>query len=160
MTIETIILDCLKKHIKGLSKDNEEFLKGISEYAQDNNMNSLLKENSPLEITEFLVSAFLDPFFKMPSKMVNTYFESYSLVKEFKILSNSIFELAKNKMQSHDVSLSENLEKRVIDCISEIYSKKELESIFAAEVSDVILEIDYIRGRTDKYSVRLSRTVR
>lgn len=160
MTIETIMLACLKKHVKGLPEENEEFLKGISEYAYDNNMSSFLKEDSTLEITEFLVTAFLDPFFKMPSKMVNTYFENYSLVKKFKMLSNSVFELAKGKMQSHDVSLSENLEKQVIDCISEIYSKNEFESIFSAEISDVIMEMDFIKGRTDKYSVRLSRMVR
>ena len=57
MKIETIILGCLKKHISGLQEDKECFLNGISEYAKDNKMDGLLKDERSVETAEFLKKA-------------------------------------------------------------------------------------------------------
>ena len=161
MKIETIILGCLKKHISGLQEDKECFLNGISEYAKDNKMDGLLKDEQSVETAEFLTSTFLEPFFQMPVNMVQAYFENYALTKEFKMLSNTVLDLARKKsMTDNVVLLPKDIEERTTCCISKIYSIGALEESFATEISDVIMEIDYVKGRTDKLSIRLARMVK
>lgn len=161
MKIETIILGCLKKHISGLQEDKECFLSGISEYAKDNKMDGLLKEERSVETAEFLTSTFLEPFFQMPVNMVQAYFENYALTKEFKMLSNTVLELARKKsMTDNIVLLPKDIEERTTCCISKIYSIGALEESFATEISDVIMEMDYVKGKTDKLSIRLARMVK
>lgn len=161
MKIETIILGCLKKHISGLQEDKECFLSGISEYAKDNKMDGLLKEERSVETAEFLTSTFLEPFFQMPVNMVQAYFENYALTKEFKMLSNTVLDLARKKsMTDNIVLLPKDIEERTTCCISKIYSIGALEESFATEISDVIMEMDYVKGKTDKLSIRLARMVK
>lgn len=161
MKNETIILGCLKKHISGLQEDKECFLDGISEYAKDNKMDALLKDERSDEAVEFLTSTFLEPFFQMPVNMVQAYFENYALTKEFKMLSNTVLDLARKKsITDNIVLLPKDIEERTTCCISKIYSIGALEESFATEISDVIMEMDYVKGKTDKLSIRLARMVK
>ena len=161
MKIETIILGCLKKHISGLQEDKECFLNGISEYAKDNQMDALLTDEHSVETAEFLVSTFLEPFSQMPVNTVQAYFENYALIKEFKMLSNTVLDLARKKRMTDDaVVLPTDVEERTTCCISKIYSMGALEESFATEISDVIMEMDYVKGKTDKLSIRLARMVK
>ena len=143
-----------------MDRDKARGLNGISEYAKDNKMDALLKDERSIETAEFLTYAFLEPFLKMPVNMVQAYFENYAIIKEFKMLSNTVFDLARKKsMTSNVVLLPKDIEERTICCISKIYSIGELEKSFAAEISDVIMETDYVKGKTDKLSIRLARMV-
>ena len=158
MKIETIILDCLKKHISGLNEVKECFMDGISEYANDNKMDVLINDKLSAETAEYLTSTFLEPFYQMPVYTVEVYFENYALIKEYKMLSNTVFDLARQKfMTGNMVTLPADVEDRTICCISKVYANEALGDTFAMEISDVIMEMDYLKDKTDKLSIRLAR---
>lgn len=160
MKVETIVLSCLKKHSSELHVDNECFLDGVFKYVQDNNIDSLLSEKQSTDTAELLIISFLEPLLRMPSNVLNAYFENYCLIKEFKMISNTVLELAQEKWNTRaKVLLNEDMEERAIHCIAELYSQNDLKSVYTMEISDVILEMDYIKGKTEKISVRLARMV-
>ena len=159
MKIETIIINCLKKNINGIN-ESDAFFDGISEYASDNSMDSFIKDDQPIEVTEFVVSSFMQPFYSMPVEKVNSFFKNYSLIKNFNLLSNEVFGLACEKYKHGNATVPADLEERINLCISKIYLNKELEKLYMMEISDVIMDIDFVKGKTDKLSLRLARTVR
>lgn len=157
MKVELLILSCLKDRFPGIAEEDK-LLLGISQYAKDNNIGILVKEGQTIETSKLILSAFLEPFFNMSFELVKAYFYNYDLISEFKTNSKIIFELASQKRNSgNKILLSKEMEEKIVCCISNIYSKKELESVFSTEISDIILEIDYLKGKTDKFSLRTLR---
>lgn len=160
MKIELIVLQLLQNRILGLETVSDNFMDGISVYIKENGLSAFEMDNDESQMR--ILELYLEPLMGMPASVIVPYFENYQLVKQFKLLSNQILELAISKAEGKDKTSDINIEKienDINDCIAKICSNDLLKRQLETEVSDLILNLDYLKGKTEFYSSQVSRKV-
>ena len=122
--------------------------------------NGLEKEYADIQnkdVAEKMMRLYLKPITSMPPEKMITYFENYSLIKDFRELSNRIFSLAEKKMAGLKVDQDTVNEVRTKynNLISSLLDDAVLAESLESEVSEVKMDITYLEGKSNNTSIRL-----
>lgn len=158
MRVETIILDCIKRKYQELNTDDD-LINGICEYVKDNQIEQMLQNVNSRETREFLVESFLTPILDLPRNIIEEYFKNYKLIKGFRQFSKNIFQQAKRKYNNEQYSYDKKDEEGLISVLTKIYSNNILKNNFAVEISDILLDLDFLKTGNSKYSLRLIKWI-
>lgn len=156
-------MDRIKKIIykKIISKDNsvdfETVEAGINEYIILNGLDVVAEKLSD-EVIEKYISAFLVPLDSFSGQMLVEYFNDFSSLSKFKILSNTIYEQAKCKLLAKDVDIS--FTKKKFDELSaiytELYKNKTMQQVLDKHFSECKLDLNYVCNNFVGFSIRLN----
>ena len=160
MKTELIILEMLQDRTKDKITISDALMDGIAMYVSENHLSEF--DTGDDESTKKILALYLEPIMNMPAQMIISYFENYQLITDFKMVSNQIFDMAFQRSKSGiDVPLAsiEEVGTRANNVIARICTDSTLKKWLESEISDLILDLDYVKGKSDAYSIRLARKV-
>ena len=159
MSVEEIIYNYIfeERHIE--YSDKKKLEQGIIHYVEDNGLDAMSKNMDDVQKRQ-LIEAFIEPMFNV-SEEARVYFENYDLLMKLKLLSNRLLDIAEMtyRGRSTDVDVAQ-LKDELSYIVDQMYNDESLRKSVDLEVSECLLDLDYIMGITDKMSIRLSRRVK
>ena len=159
MSVEEIIYNYIfeERHIE--YSDKKKLEQGIIHYVEDNGLDAMSKNMDDVQKRQ-LIEAFIEPMFNV-SEEARVYFENYDLLMKLKLLSNRLLDIAEMtyRGRSTDVDVAQ-LKDEISYIVDQMYNDESLRKSVDLEVSECLLDLDYIMGITDKMSIRLSRRVK
>ncbi|HCS73585.1 MAG TPA: hypothetical protein DIW17_06905 [Clostridiales bacterium] len=160
MTVVRVVCDILEKRYQNISINDDEFISGISQYTKDNHLEMLMTVNETNNENIALVESFIEPLLELPEEFIVPYFVYYDEIKEVKKLSGIIFDIAYDvyKQRSMPDKIDE-YEKRFMKLAACLYNCDGIRTMVEATISETIMDLDFAKGKTDKFSMRLSRRV-
>jgi len=158
MNAEAIIFNYIVKK-KKMYFDRKKIEKGIVNYVTDNGLNALCEGMNDIQKSR-LIEDFIEPIFSS-NEEARVYFENYDLLVRLKLLSNELFDAAEKRYNGyHESDNIDYFKEELSRIIEETYRDDSLSRAIEMEVSECLLDINYIMGLSDKISFRLSRKVK
>ena len=110
------------------------------------------------EMIENYMKSFLMPLGSFSGKMLVEYFNDFSDLSRFKILSNAIFEQAKRKLFSKefDTSQVEKDLEELTRLYASLYKNSSMHQILDKNLSESKLDVEYVCDNSEKISIRLN----
>ena len=107
-----------------------------------------------------IVETYVEPIFRLSADYVRAYFENYDMIVELNAYSNEILELAVRTHNGENMKMDNDaIEGKLTSLARGLYKEPMLKSMVDMQVSEGLLDIAYINGKSDKMSMRLSRRV-
>ena len=162
MKIEKMIYDVIKSKIRQMKYNENALFDGIIAYAADNRIELLVeKMQAAGKNPAAAVEMFIKPITNLSPEAIIAYFVQYQPLKEFRQISNQIFEAVRHFHATKEVKVElVVLEDRLKALAAKLYYDPTLKNMLDMELSENMLDINYMRGETDKLSLRLGREVR
>ena len=157
----------LKKIIykKILDKDNsveyDSVASGINEYIVLNGLD-VVNEKLNDEMIEKYISAFWTPLESFSGQMLVEYFKNFAAISKFKLLSNSVFEQAKNKLYGKEVGseLAKKSFDELVVLYSELYKNMTMHEVLDNHLSECEMDLAYICDNSKKTSIRIGELIK
>ena len=156
------MMDRIKKIIykKIINRDNsveyDTVASGIDEYIMLNGLD-VVAEKLDDEMIEKYMNAFLLPLDSFNGQMLVEYFKDFATLSEFKLLSNSILEQAKNKLfgKEIDIELVQKQFDELSSLYTALYKNKTMHQILDKNLSECKLDVGYVCDNCSDFSIRL-----
>lgn len=160
MKVEYEIYQLIEKSSGSKMTLSERASSGLTAYATDNDLEKLLGQ-IPAEKRGRCLEMFMRPILSLPPEEISLYFETYSLRLAFTRTKNKIQSEAAKRFHDKDYrcnflpALSEDFN----SIIKEINNYPGIYEKFAERISDCMLDLDYISGRSENFSISLAHRV-
>ena len=161
MNVEREIYELLRQKVHNERLISEDTCEGIRAYALSSGLDKKLAA-LPDSTANTILQTFMKPVMDMPEDKVIEYFRTYPVISEFHILSNRIFDAAKDKKNGRCAEWSDlqALEKELALFMQAILKDRALKQTLDHELSDCLMDLDFAMGKTNKLSLRLGKTIR
>ncbi len=160
MKTELIILKMLQEKSQDNNIISDALMDGIAMYVSENHLSAF--DTGDDEHTRIVLNLYLEPLMDMPVQMIIKYFENYKLITDLKMISNQVFDMSfqrlKNGVITPPISIAE-VEAKANNLIARTCADSTLKKWLESEISDLILDLDYLSGKSNAYSIRLARKV-
>lgn len=129
---------------------------GIMAYVEQNGLRKALSGCSERDGAA-LLKIYMRPLLDMPKGELVCYFETFAARAEFKSVSNKIRSYAEQKFRNHEFECTETPEllRRLSELSVVCMQDARLKSSTELEISECLVELDYIAGRSDRLSIRM-----
>lgn len=131
---------------------------GLTAYVADNGLYSIL-ERCPEEKRVYYLELFMRPIMSMRPAAIASYFETYTLCKDYTRIANRIHNESDKKW--HDAQyVCDALEPIAADFhafVGEICKYPSLYEKLGTSISDCTVELEYLAGRSKNISLRMNR---
>lgn len=156
-------MDRIKKIIykkivcKDSSVEYDTIAKGINEYITLNGLDVVAEKLNDEMLANYM-NSFLMPLESFTGKMLVEYFNDFSNLSRFKMLSNAIFEQAKNKLQGKefDALQVKNQLEELTALYTSLYKNSTMHQILDKNLSECKLDVGYVCDNSDNFSIRLN----
>ncbi len=158
MSAEQLVYEVLRDTYEDLSA-TDMLYQGIEEYVVETGLETALSKCLSNEKRRKVLQAYMSPLLLTDKQYAVSYFETLPKRASFKALSNEIRHYAEEKFRSRNVDcqVSDTLSQRLSEFAVLFFSDKVLKKEMEAEISDCLVELDFIAGRTDTISIRMKQ---
>lgn len=157
MEVTRLIYNIIMDHCYDNKVSESALISGVKAYVKENGLEKEYADIQNKDVAEKMMRLYLKPITSMPPEKMITYFENYSLIKDFRELSNRIFSLAEKKKAGLKVDQDTVNEVRTKynNLISSLLDDAVLAESLESEVSEVKMDITYLEGKSNNTSIRL-----
>lgn len=161
MNYQVCVFQLILEKIQNLPYNDDLLNKGIESYIKKEQIETLVGKAPTDEDKEDLIRIYMIPLLKMPEKYIVAYFENYDALEELKLVSNAIANEAVRAFHKEKAEeQTDDLEEKLTRLLSKLYKVEALQPMMKMEISENILDLDFIRGKTDKKSIRLIKRMK
>lgn len=156
MNIEHMIYQILAEAYGEKLQVTDSLYQGIVAYVEQNGLSKALSKRAQRDGAA-LLKIYMRPLLDMPKDEVVCYFETFAARAEFKSISNKIRSYAEQKFRNHEFECAETPEllQRLSELSAVCMQDARLKSSTELEISECLVELDYIAGKFDRLSIRM-----
>lgn len=159
MSAEEILYNLFLNKMGNAPFNGKKLAEGVRGYVRDNGLNNACVGTDE-KTCKMLVETYVEPIFRLSADYVRAYFENYEMIVELNAYSNEILELAVRTHNGENMKMDNDaIEGKLTSLARGLYKEPMLKSMVDMQVSEGLLDIAYINGKSDKMSMRLSRRV-
>lgn len=157
MEVTRLIYNIIMDNCCDIQVNERALINGIKAYVKENGLEKEYADIQNKDVAEKIIRLYLKPITSMTSERMVTYFENYSLIKDFKELSNRVFRLAEKKKAGLKIDQNSVIEVRTKynNIISSLLDDAVLAETLESEVSEVKMDIVYLESKSSSTSIRL-----
>lgn len=143
--------------INGCDYDPDAVFSGITAYAHNNGFYELGSRFSEGVIRNIIKNN-LSPILDMKSENIALFFSNFQLIERVRIINNQSLAIADWVRTGHEAAPDElqKIEAEFDDCMFKVCSIQGLWSFLNVQISEIVLNIDFVKGATKRFSQRLN----
>jgi hypothetical protein len=156
MRINELVRAIVVPAIGACDYDPDAINKGITAYARDYGFEELSAKFSE-SVIQKVIRSNLSQVLNMRAESIVLFFSNYQIIEKVRIVNNQSLALADRVRTGDKVSPDEiqTLETKFENCMVEVCGIEGLREFLDIQISDIILNIEFAKGATMRYSHRL-----